>query len=97
MAQIPTGIATGIGSLFSTQVVQAIAAAGRFILPAGKFYIIAVGADCRLQVIDATGAWNNLTAAGVVPPGWYISDGASLGVVNNGGVSENITYIRTGD
>ena len=96
MAQVPTGIATGIGSLFSTPVVQAVAAAARFLPAAGKYYFITVGADVSLQVWDGT-TWQNLTAAGVVPPGWYNADGVSLGLVNNGAGSENVTYIRTGD
>lgn len=93
--KIPTGISTGIGSLYRTEVVQAIAAASRFIIPVGAHYVVAVGANCRLQVVTSDGTWNNLTAAGVVPPGHYDSDGASVAVWNGGGASENITYIQT--
>ena len=93
---LATGIPTGVGSLFQKEVVTSIAAAGRFVLPVGTYYIIAVGADVRLQVIDSTGTWNNITAAGVVPPGHYFADGASLGLVNNGAGAENVTTIQTG-
>ena len=92
---IPTGIATGIaGSILAKEVVQAIAAGARFVLPAGDFYVYAVGADVRLQILDSTGVWNNLTAAGVGPGGLVTADGVGLGFVNNGGVSENITFIK---
>lgn len=91
---VPTGITTGVGSLFSTQVLQAIAAGGRFVLPAGSFYVYIVGADVRLQIIDSLGVWNNITAAGVIPGGVLISDGASLALFNGGAGIENITYIR---
>ena len=91
---VPTGIPTGVGSLFSTEVTQAIAAAARFVMPAGTFYVYTVGADVRLQVINSLGVWNFLTAAGTQPPGPIISDGASGGFVNGGAAPENIIYIR---
>jgi hypothetical protein len=93
---LSTGIPTGVGSVFQTQVVQPIAAAGRFVLPVGMFYVYVVGVDVRLQVIDSLGVWNNITAAGVIPGGLLVSDGVSLGLVNNGGGIENITYIQIG-
>jgi hypothetical protein len=92
---VPTGIPTGVGSLFATQVIQAIAAQGRFVLPAGTFYVYVVGVDVRLQIIDSAGGWNNITAAGVIPGGVLVSDGASLAMFNGHAVNpENITYIR---
>ena len=92
---VPTGIPTGVGSLFSTQVVQAIAAGARFILPAGTFYVYVVSANVQLQIIDSTGVWNNFTGAvaGVAPLGVLVADGASLGFNNAAGVG-SITYIR---
>ena len=92
MPQVPTGIPTGIGSLFSKDVVQALAAGVRFVLPAGTFYVYVVGATAQLQIIDSTGVWNNITAAGVIPLGALVADGASLGFFS--AAASSITYIR---
>src|SRR2546428_13240340 len=90
---IPTGIATGIaGSILAKEVVQAIAAGARFVLPAGDFYVYAVGADVRLQILDSTGVWNNLTAAGVGPGALVTADGVGLALFNAGGRAGNLTY-----
>lgn len=91
---VPTGIPTGVGSLFSTQVLLTVAPGTRSVLPAGSFYVYGVGADIRIQVIDSTSAWNNLTAAGTGPSGVLVSDGASLAVFNGGAGNESVTYIR---
>lgn len=91
-----TGISTGPGSVFQTQVQQPIAAAGRFVLPVGVFYVYIVDADVVLQIINSLGTWVSITAAGAEPSGVLISDGASLGFLNAGGGSENVTYIQIG-
>lgn len=94
---IPTGIATGAaGSIFVKEVLQSIGAGLRFALPVGTIYVYIVGADVRLQILDSTGTWQNITAAGVIPGGVLISDGANLACFNGGGGAENITYIKVG-
>lgn len=94
---IPTGIATGAaGAIFRTQLLQAIGAGLRFVLPVGTHYVYIVGADVRLQILDSTGTWQSITAAGVIPGGVLISDGANLAMYNGGGGSENVTYITVG-
>ena len=50
----------------------------------------------RLQIQDAAGVWNNITAAGVIPGGMLFSDGTNLALINNGVGSENATYIQIG-
>ena len=93
---IPTGVATGgAGAIFRTPVVQAIAAAGNFVLPVGTFVVYAVGADVRMQVQDSAGAWQNVTAIAVGIP-CVISDGTNVRFQNAGAGSENITYIQIG-
>lgn len=90
---VPTGISTGTGSLFSKEIAKTLAAATRFVLPAGSYYIYALGADMRLQVADSGGGWNNLSAAGGPFSGVQVSDGASLAVYNGGAGAEAFTYI----
>ena len=92
---IPTGITTGApGSLYGGEATQAIAAAGRYVLPAGNYYVLQVGADLRLQVYGNSLGWINLTAAGVLPSGMVTSDGQNVGFINNGGGSENLITIK---
>jgi len=94
---IPTGIATGAaGAIFVKEVVQSIGAGLRFALPVGTLYVYIVGVDVRLQILDSTGTWQNITAAGVIPGGVLISDGANLACFNGGGGAENITFIKVG-
>lgn len=95
---IPTGIATGVvGSLFATEVTQAVAAQTRFVLPAGTYYVYTVGTDIRLQVQASGGVWNNITAIGVIPGGVLVSDGVNIAMWNaHATASENITYIKVG-
>ena len=92
---VPTGIATGIsGTLMGTEVVTTIAAAGRYIVPAGVYYLYAVGANCQLQVLNSAGVWQNVFAAGV--GGLIASEGTNVGVVNNGAGNQTVTTQKLG-
>lgn len=94
MDMIPTGTPTGPGSLLTKEVTTAIAAAARFLPSVGLYYAYALGADVRLQVLDSTGAWNNVLLAGA--GGMCFFDGVSVGFINNGGANENVTLIKVG-
>ena len=91
---IPTGIATGVGSIFRTQVTITVAATSRTVLAAGWYYVYAVGANISIQAQDSTGTWQNLTAAGTAPSGILYSDGTNLAINNGAGAGQNATYIQ---
>ncbi len=93
---LQTGLPTGTGGIFQTQVVTPIAAGARFIPTVGVYYVLAVGADVRLQILDGNGVWNNITPAGTIPDGVLIMDGNSIGFVNNGVGIENVTTLQIG-
>lgn len=93
---VPTGIPTGTGSLYQKEVTTSIGAGASYVLPAGNYWVIAVGANCKLQVIDSTGTWNDITAVNVLPAGVVNSDGASVRYNNGGGGAQNIKTILIG-
>lgn len=61
---------------------------------AGDYYVRGVGANITVQVLDSTGAWNNVTAVGV--GGYFSFDGACVRLFNAAGVSQNVTLQRCG-
>ena len=92
---IPMGLATGVaGSNFATQVVQAIAGLGNFVMPAGVYYVYTVGADVRLQVQDASLTFQNVSAVAI--GGLVASDGTNVRYNNANAAAQNITYIKIG-
>jgi len=93
--KVPLGIATGLsGTLMGTEVVTAIAAGAAFVPACGDYYVRAVGANITVQVLDSSGAWNNVTAVGV--GGYFSFDGACVRLFNAAGVSQNVTTQRAG-
>ncbi len=92
---VPTGIQTGVaGSMMGTEVVTTIAAATRVILAAGLYFYYAVGVNITLQVLDSTGAWQNVTAAGV--GGVAPSDGTDVAFFNAGGGNQTVKTQKIG-